>query len=78
MTEVTAMQAKSNRASGDTNDSLGRIVGVEDADGKAWCFECAHAEIARAGETAYTADLYAWSARRKCVNCGRRIGEVSG
>lgn len=74
MTEVTAMQSKSN----DTDDRLGRIVGVEDADGRAWCFECAHEEIRRAGETAYMADLYAWQARRKCVNCGRRIGEVAG
>lgn len=67
------MQAKSN----DTNDSLGRIVGVEDGDGRAWCFECADAEIREAGETAFMVDLYAWSARRKCVNCGRRIGEVT-
>lgn len=73
------MQDKDNpRASGDTNNSLGRIVGVEDADGRAWCFECAHDEIRRASEAAFMADLYAWSARRKCINCGRRIGEVQG
>lgn len=72
------MQGKSNRASGDTNDSLGRIVGVEDADGRAWCFECAHDEIREAGATAFMVDLYAWSARRKCVNCRRPIGEVQG
>lgn len=67
-----------NTQSGDTNDSLGRIVGVEDADGRAWCFECAHAEIRDAGETAFMTDLYAWSARRKCANCKRLIGEVTG
>lgn len=73
------MQAKSSQfSSDDTNNSLGRIVGVEDADGRAWCFECAHAEIRQAGETAYMADLYGWSARRKCVNCGRQIGQVQG
>lgn len=78
MTEVAAMQDKRNQ-SGDTDDRYGRIVGVEDADGRAWCFECAHAEIREAGETAFMVDLYAgWSSRRKCVNCGRRIGEVGG
>ena len=77
MTEVTAMQDKRTQ-SGDTNNSLGKIVGVEDADGRAWCFECAHDEIKRAGETAFMADLYAWSSRRKCVRCERRIGEVGG
>jgi len=80
MTEVTAMQAKTNeRQSGDTDNRFGRIVGVEDADGKAWCFECAHAEIRQAGDAAFMVDLYAGeSARRKCVNCKRPIGEVQG
>lgn len=64
-------------ASGDTDDRFGRIVGTADADGNPWCFECAEAEIRRAGEAAFQADLYAGdSARRKCFICGRRIGEV--
>lgn len=69
-----------NTASGDTDNRMSRIVGVEDADGKPWCFECSSAEIRQAGETAFMADIYAgWGgARRKCVNCGRKIGEVSG
>lgn len=72
------MQAERNQfQSGDTDNRFGRIVGVEDADGRAWCFECADAEIRAAGETAFMLDLYGWSSRRKCVNCGRRIGEVS-
>ena len=74
-TEVTVMRTKSN----DTNDSPGRIVGTEDGDGHAWCFECADAEICQGGETAFLADLYAaQDARRRCFNCGRRIGEVTG
>lgn len=64
--------------SGETDNRLGRIVGVEDSDGRAWCFECAHDEIRRAGDAAFMVDLYGWSARRKCVKCGRRIGEVQG
>ena len=73
------MQTKRNPASGDTDDRWGRIVGVEDGDGHAWCFECAHAEIREAGETAFMIDLYAGpSSRRKCVNCKRPIGEVQG
>jgi len=62
----------------DTNNSLGRLVGVEDSDGKAWCYECADREIRNAGFTAFDVDLDAYSARRKCTVCGRRIGEVSG
>ena len=75
MTEVTAMQFESN----DTDDRLGRIVGVEDESGDAWCCECADAEIRRAGETAFSVDVYAgWGgARRKCSRCGRRLGEVA-
>jgi hypothetical protein len=77
MTEVAAMQQQTS--SGDTNDSPGRLVGVEDDEGLAWCFECADAEIRSAGETAFSIDLHAGSdARRKCVRCERRIGEVQG
>lgn len=69
------MSAKSK----DTDDRLGRIVGVEDSDGNAWCFECADAQIRVAGEVAFMVDLFAgWSSRRKCVNCQRQIGEVEG
>lgn len=74
------MGAEGNdRRSGDTDDRFGRIVGAEDGDGEAWCFECAHDEIRRAGDAAFMADLYAGdAARRKCVQCSRRIGEVGG
>lgn len=74
MTEVTAMQFESN----ETDDRLGRIVGVEDEAENAWCFECADAEIKSAGETAFQMDVLAgWGgARRKCCRCGRRLGEV--
>ena len=69
------METKSN----DTKDSPGRLVGVEDGDGMPWCFECADKEIREAGETAFMADLCAGeAARRRCFNCGRRIGEVQG
>jgi hypothetical protein len=74
MTEATALRTLSN----DTNDSPGRIVGVEDGDGQAWCFPCADREIREAGETAFLADLYAWDAKRRCFNCGMRIGEAAG
>lgn len=67
--------------SGDTPDG-GRLVGVEDDAGRAWCLECSDAEIRQAGETAFVFDLYVTTtpgtARRKCVNCGRAIGEVGG
>ena len=68
-----------NTASLDTDDRRGRIVGVEDDQARAWCFECSASELRAAGETPFMADLYAgWDARRKCVNCGRKIGEVQG
>lgn len=72
---MTVMRTQSN----DTNDSPGRIVGVEDGEDHAWCFDCADAEIRQGGETAFLADLYARpDAKRRCFNCGRRIGEVGG
>lgn len=69
------MQFESN----ETDDRLGRIVGVEDDAGNAWCYECADAEIRQAGETAFSVDVSAgWGgARRKCSRCGRRLGEVA-
>ncbi len=71
------METQNIFSSGDTDP--GGIVGVEADNGEAWCFECADAEIRRAGETAFSLDLYRVdSARRKCANCKRRIGEVNG
>lgn len=77
-TEVTVMPDQFR--SGDTDEGHTRLVGVEDERGRAWCMECAGAEIRRAGETAFCIDLYVTTstgtARRKCVNCRRPIGEV--
>lgn len=78
-TEVTVMPGQFS--SGDTDDGA-RLVGAEDDAGRAWCLACIDAEIRQGGATPFVFDLYVTTspgtARRKCANCRRPIGEVAG